>query len=608
MFHFLLPTAYSLVACAFLVVQPGCHADEPSRKEDPSKPAGKTPAKQKAKVSSRRVPNFVLPDSTGKQVALSDYSDAELLVLVFLGTKCPIANAYVPELLDLQKRYKDRNVQIIGINANPSDNAETIDRHMKEFKIDFPVLIDSEQLAMDLTKAQRTPETLVLDRRRIIRYRGRIDDRVGYDHKRDKARRSDLEEAIKEVLAGKNVSVAEAEVEGCLITRRVSGKDASKITYAKDVAPILQNRCVDCHHPGTAAPFSLLAYEDARDWAAMIKENIVERRMPPWIADPRHGKFSNDLRMTKEEVDTIVAWIDHGTPLGEKKDLPRPRAYTEGWLIGKPDIVFKMPNEYTVQASGTVEYQYFVTPTNFKEDTWVQAAEAHPSNRAVVHHIIAFMREKGGRDIHNLPLLGGFAPGEEPMILPKGVGFKVPAGAEIVWQIHYTPTGKEEKDRSELGLILCKESPERALKGSGAFNTKFSIPPGANNHRVVSKAVFKDDVELMTLMPHMHLRGKDFRYTALYPDGRKEILLNVPDYDFNWQHTYRFARPVPLPRGTTLECIAHFDNSAANPANPDSTKTVSWGDQTWEEMMIGWYSLVDTPKPNSDKLQEKPTK
>ena len=540
---------------------------------------------------------------------LSDFSDAEVVVLAFIGTKCPIANAYVPELLDLQKRYIDRKVQIVGINANPSDNTEIIVRHIKDFKIEFTVLIDGEQLAMDLTKAQRTPETLVLDRRRTIRYRGRIDDRVGYDRKRDKARRSDLEEAIKEVLAEKNVSVAETEVEGCLITRHVSAKDASKITYAKDVAPILQNRCVDCHHPGTAAPFSLPAYEDARDWAAMIKENVVERRMPPWIADPRHGKFSNDLRMTKEEVDTVVAWIDHGTPLGDKKDLPKPREYTEGWLIGKPDIVFKMPNEYTVQATGTVEYQYFVTPTNFKEDTWVQAAEAHPSNRAVVHHIIAFMREKGVRETHNIPLLGGFAPGEEPMILPPGVGFKVPAGAEIVWQIHYTPTGKEEKDRSELGLILCKEPPERPLKGYWRFQHRnSSIPPGANNHRVVSKAVFKDDVELMTLMPHMHLRGKDFRYTALYPDGRKEILLNVPDYDFNWQHTYRFAKPVPLPKGTTLECVAHFDNSADNPANPDSTKTVSWGDQTWEEMMIGWYSLVDAPKTNSDKSKEKPTK
>jgi len=565
---------------------------EPAKTKQPDTAA--TPVKKdKQKVTARRVPNFVLPDATGKQVALADFSDANLVVLVFMGTKCPIANAYVPDLIDLQKRYRDRQVRVIGINSNQSDSAETIAKHLKEFRIDFPVLVDQEQLVVDLTGAQRTPDALVLDRRRRIRYRGRIDDRVGYDYKREKAHRSDLEEAIKELLTGKNVSVAETETEGCLISRGAKLKDRGEITYAKHVAPILQNRCAVCHHPGTAAPFALLTYEDALDWSAMIKEVVVQRRMPPWNPDPRHGNFSNDLRLTKEQIDTLVAWIDRGTPLGDKKDLPQPRQYSNGWLIGTPDIVFKMPKEYTVKASGAVEYQYFVTPTNFKEDVWVQAAEARPGNRAVVHHIIPFIREKGSRDIENLPILAGFAPGEEPMVLPKGVGFKIPAGAEIVWQVHYTPTGKVEKDCSEVGLILCKERPKRPLGGGGAFNMTFSIPAGAANHRAVSRAQFSKDVELLSLMPHMHYRGKDFRYTAHYPDGRQEILLSVPDYDFNWQHSYRFAKPIPIPKGTTIECVAHFDNSADNPANPDPTKLVRWGDQTWEEMMIGWYFYVD---------------
>jgi Leucine-rich repeat (LRR) protein len=529
-------------------------------------------------------------------VALADYCEADFVVVVFLGTKCPIANAYIPELNDLQKRYRDRKVQVLGVNSNPSDSPQDIARHVKEFKIDFPVLIDGRQVVLDLTGARRTPEALLLDRRRAIRYRGRIDDRVGYDFQREKARRSDLEEALKQLLDGKEVAVAQTDVEGCLVTRRASLK-AGDITYARHVAPILQERCAGCHHPGTAAPFSLLTYDDARDWSEMIREVVVQRRMPPWRADPRYGKFRNDLHLSPDQIDTLVAWIDRGTPFGDKKDLPQPRQFADGWINGKPDIVLKMPREYTVQATGTVEYQYFVTPTNFTEDVWVQASEARPGNRKVVHHIIAFIREKGMTGRTRLPHAAGFAPGEEPLSLPAGVGMRIPAGAEIVWQVHYTPTGKVETDRSELGLILCKERPERAYKVNGAFNTGFSIPPGAGNHRVVSKVTFANDVELLTLMPHMHLRGKDFRYTATYPDGRKEILLNVPNYDFNWQHLYLFAKPLPLPKGTTVECVAHFDNSAANPANPDPSKTVRWGDQTWEEMMIGWYSYMEAARP-----------
>ena len=258
-----------------------------------------------------------------------------------------------------------------------------------------------------------------------------------------------------------------------------------------------------------------------------------------------------------------------------------------------------MPREYTVPASGTVEYQYFITPTNFEQDMWVQASEARPGNWSVVHHIIAFIREKGSTQTRLLPSVAGFAPGEEPTIFPVGVGFKVPAGAEIVWQVHYTPTGKVETDCSEVGLIFCKETPSRPIRGGGAINFRFNISPGDGNHRVVSSTRFAKDVELLTLMPHMHLRGKDFRFTANYPDGTSEILLNVPNYDFNWQHRYRFAKPLRIPQGTTIECVAHFDNSPDNPACPDPTKTVRWGDQTWEEMMIGFYTSVDAEKPKT---------
>jgi peroxiredoxin len=585
---------------------------------DEKKPADTVTEEKQTKLAAqteeestigRHIPNFVLPDTAGRQVALADFDENKFVVAVFMGTECPIGNAYVPNLAELRKRYADKGVQFIGINSNLSDSASSVAKHAKEYKIAFPVLVDKDQAIADLFEAKRTPEVFVLDGQRNIRYRGRIDDRFGYLYKRAESRRQELEEALKELLAGKDVSVPETEAVGCLITRRERLKDKGQITYAKHVSRIFQNRCADCHHSGTAAPFSLTSYESARDWSEMIKETVVQRRMPPWNADPRYGHFSNDLRMTTDEIDRVVSWIDDGAPLGDKNDLPEPREFADGWTIGKPDAVFKMPREYTVQATGTVRYQYFVTKTNFEEDMWVQAAEAKPGNRKVVHHIIVFHRDPKSRRSRNLPAIVGTAPGEEPMVWPKGIGYKVPAGSELVWQVHYTPTGKVEKDRSEVGLIFCKEPSQRVAKDKAAINFTFRIPADEHNHKVVSKTSFYRDAELLSLMPHMHLRGKDFQYKAHYPDGSSEILLNVPSYDFNWQHRYRFAKPFPIPKGTRIECIAHFDNSADNPANPDPKKSVRWGDQTWEEMMIGFINYVDAPasKPDDKPKDAKPT-
>jgi peroxiredoxin len=563
--------------------------------------ASVTKPKAADSVLGRRIPDFVLPDSAGKPTAFSDFNEAKHVVVVFLGTQCPIGNAYVPVLNELQAQYRDQGVQVVAINSNLADNAEAVAKHVKEFSVGFPVLVDERQIVADIFGARRTPEVFVLDRRRNIRYVGRIDDRFGYTYKRATARRSDLEEAVKELVAGDEVSVAETEPAGCIITRKDRLEGKGKITFAKHVSRILQKNCADCHHSGTAAPFSLLKYEDARNWAGMIRETVVERRMPPWSADSRYGHFENDLRMSDEDIDTLISWIDGGMPMGDLKELPEPKQYADGWQMGEPDLILKMPVEYTVPATGTVEYQYFVTPTNFKEDVWVQASEARPGNWNAVHHIIVFVRAKGEKRKQGLPSVGGFAPGEEPKVLPPGVGFKVPAGAELVWQLHYTPTGKVEKDRSEVGIYLCKEKPERQSRGGGAFNFRFNIPPGAEKHRVVSEATFAKDAELLSLMPHMHLRGRDFKYTAKYPNGRSEILLSVPNYDFNWQHRYRFSKPLAMPAGTKLECVAHFDNSIHNPANPDPTKSVRWGDQSWEEMMIGWYASVDAKPSAVDK-------
>jgi hypothetical protein len=385
-------------------------------------------------------------------------------------------------------------------------------------------------------------------------------------------------------------------------------KEKEPITYAKQVSRILQENCQVCHHPGTAAPMSLLTYQHAVNWSATIKEVIQDKRMPPWHADPRHGKFSNDRRLKQEDADTLLAWIDSGMQRGDDKELPAPKTFADGWVIGKPDVVFELPAEQTVQAEGTVPYQYFVTPTNFKEDVWVQAAEARPGNRGVVHHIIVFYRDPKNKERQGGlgdGFIVGTAPGDMPLMLEPGLARKIPAGSDLVWQMHYTPNGKEAKDRSQVGFVFYKgkEPPRSYAQTRGVSNGNFVIPPGDPNHLVESDWVVPRNTLLLSFMPHMHLRGKDFEYRAEYPDGRKEILLSVPRYDFNWQASYRLAEPALLPKGTRIHCTAHFDNSAKNPANPDPKKEVTWGDQTWEEMMIGWVDYI-WEQPEKEAVKE----
>lgn len=563
-----------------------------------------TPAKEVPNnlAVGQQAANFILPDSAGKQIALSDFGEKRTLVLFFMGTHCPISNLYLTELGKLQQQYSKQGFQVIGINSNAGITPAEIAKHTKEYKVVFPVLLDEDQRVADRLGASRTAEVFLLDQQRVVRYHGRVDDRFGYTFKNQKPRRRDLLEAVKELLAGKKVTLAETKPLGCLITHAERLQAATNVTYAKEISRIIQRRCHECHRPGMIGPFSLLTHDDALKWTAMMKEVVLQGRMPPWHADPRYGHWSNNRKMPQQEVDTLIAWIDAGAPFGDKKDLPPKQEYAEGWVIGKPDVVFELPKEVTVPADGVVPYLYFDVPTNFKEDVWIQAAEARPGNMAVVHHILVSYHDKSQRGWRRHGQICGNAPGDPPVILPPGVARKIPAGAILKFQMHYTPTGKVEKDRSQVGLIFYrgKKPPTGFARTRGIMNGKFRIPPGAANHEVKSSFTFRQDIKLLRLMPHMHLRGKDFLYRATYPDGKSEILLSVPRYDFNWQNAYRFATPKRIPSGTRIDCLAHFDNSADNPANPDATKQVRWGDQTWQEMMIGWVSFtLDEPPPPS---------
>ncbi len=368
-----------------------------------------------------------------------------------------------------------------------------------------------------------------------------------------------------------------------------SNKAAKDVTFSKDVAPIFNAKCAECHRAGEVAPFSTLSYKEVRPWAKSIKEKVVDKTMPPWHADPNHGSFKNDRSLTKAEIDTIVAWVEQGAQEGNPKDLPPAPKFYDGWTIGKPDQTFSTP-EQTFVESGVEKYRYLQVATEFKEDKWIQAAEIRSTGRAAVHHVIVFVNAPGTTGTEDGSLLAGVAPGEQPAIFPLGFGKKIPAGSKLTFQLHYTPNGKDTKDISTLGVIFAKETPKHEIKTRPVMNVRLAIPAGAGNHQVESAYTFKEDIHITSFMPHMHLRGKDFVFQAVAADGTTKILLNVPKYDFNWQTYYVPTSPVAIAKGTKIHCIAHFDNSKNNKYNPDPTKEVKWGDQTWEEMMIGWVS------------------
>jgi hypothetical protein len=384
-----------------------------------------------------------------------------------------------------------------------------------------------------------------------------------------------------------------------------SGGSAATPTFSKDIAPIFYKNCANCHRPGEIAPMSLMTYKEVRPWAKAIREKVATREMPPWHADPKYGTWSNDRRMSQKEVDTILAWIDGGAKEGDPKDLPPTPQFASGWQIGEPDIIFHMPVEYTVPAEGAVSYQYFTVPTNFKEDRYIQAMEARAGDLSVVHHIVIYVREPQQKRRTKLDLgeglLGALSPGMTPFMAKPGTAKLIKAGSQLVFQMHYTPSGKVTKDRSYVGMIFAKKPVDKVITTTAAFDMKFAIPPGASNHEVKAYYEFEEDTEIVSFSPHMHVRGKDFLYRAIYPDGRSEVLLSVPSYDFNWQVYYYPVKPLPMPKGTKIEAIAHFDNSTKNPLNPDPARTIVFGEQTWDEMMNGFFDIATTvdnsPKP-----------
>ena len=406
-------------------------------------------------------------------------------------------------------------------------------------------------------------------------------------------------------------------------------------TFHKDVEPILQRHCQGCHHPGDIAPMPLLTYEQSRPWAKAIRAAVVEKKMPPWFAHAPRGTFLNDPSLTPAEIETLTSWADSGAIEGDPQDAPPPREFSTGWHIGTPDAVIQIPKPFQVPARGAVPYQYIIVPTNFTEDKWVRAVEVHPSNRKVVHHIIAsstppsatgartggaggfftsdiekqrLARLKPGEEPPQFSagregeLLQVFVPGGLPPELEPGQAKLIKAGSTIMFQLHYTTIGTPQEDQTSVGFIFAKEPPRERVKGILVYNTHFTIPAGMSGQMIGARAEVLHDMKMVSMLPHMHVRGKDFQFRAIYPSGESEVLLGVPNYDFNWQINYYLATPKFLPKGTVIECTGHYDNSPNNPYNPDATNDVHYGEQTWEEMLNGFMEVAIEPSTETPEL------
>ena len=365
-------------------------------------------------------PDFSLKDIHRRPRSLESFKDNKALVVVFVDTECPLANLYLPTTIALSKEYSSKGVRFLAINSSRQDSFVSVSAHAQEHQVPFPVLKDFDQAVADDFGARRTPEVFLLDANRVIRYHGRIDDQYAVGVRRDQPTRRDLKEALDELLSGRPISLARTEVSGCLIERSPKPNRASDLTYSKHVAPIIQSRCQECHRPGEIGPFPLLTFDDVNRRTARIREAVLEQRMPPWHADPRYGKFANDRRLTEEQRDILLAWIDAGAPRGDDKDLPPQRTFVNGWKIGEPDRIFTMNTEYKVKSTGVLDYQRFLVDPGLKEDVWVQSAECRPGNRKVVHHILVYIMAPGRRDPYDIDgtaaTLVGWAPGDMPAI------------------------------------------------------------------------------------------------------------------------------------------------------------------------------------------------
>jgi len=542
-----------------------------------------------------KVDEFYVKDIRSVTRSLSELGDKRVLVFVFTTTQCPIVRKSIPKLVELSQGYDGSDVSFVSVNVGLDDTIRDMAAQAIDQSIPFLMVKDYDLSVAKALGVSRVPECVVVDQAKRIRYRGRMDDQYRLGGTKPKESRQDLKLAIDEVLAGKDVTVAETTVDGCSLTFPSVKAKSQQLTFHRDVAGIVFKNCSNCHHTGTAAPFSLVTYDDVMSNAEMIREVVRDERMPPWYAHRSHGRFQNDASLSESEKGTLLAWLDSDRAEGNSADSPKAPEFVESkWRIGEPDLVITMLEEHTVPASGFVPYQYAVLPKVFFQETWVEAFEIRPENPSVVHHCnMAYVTTKGASDE---TFITGYVPGGQPMDLGRfgnGVAYRIPAGSGLGLQIHYTTIGKEQKCRIQVGLRFPKGKIKKQLHHFVLDPRGWTIPPYDGAFQIRSKHTLERDADLLGMFTHMHVRGRDMTFYALTADSR-ECLLQIPNYNFEWQLGYEIASGTKiLPKGTAIEAVAHFDNSIYNPYNPDPKVPVRYGPQTVDEMFNGFVFYVD---------------
>ena len=548
--------------------------------------------------SNDHVENFKLLDHKGTSHELYYLSDAKAVVFMVQGNGCPIVRNSLPRFKEIRDQYQAQGVEFLLINSNLQDNRDSIAKEAESFAIDFPILVDGTQLIGEALDFVRTGEIFVVDPKTWkVAYQGPINDRLDYEIQRPEAKHHYLTDALDSMLEGKAVELASVDAVGCLINLpgEKNKKAHTQISYSENIGPILRDNCVTCHRDGGIGPFAMTDYNIVRGFSPMIREVIRTKRMPPWHADPHFGEFSNDRSLSRQEIQDIVHWVEAGSPRGEGPDpLAENDAVWPEWALGEPDLIVDIPAT-EVPASGIVDYQYPLVDNPMTEGKWVRANEIIPGDRSALHHVITMFGKpnpdpKARRKFSPMGGLGGYVPGAVANELPEGTGTYLPADTTLSFQMHYTAYGKPTTDESKLGLYFYEEKPEHKLGGRFIMNGDIRIPANTKAHTEYKSFTFEKDTLLYSMLPHSHFRGIASDFVATYPDGTTEMLLSVPDYDFNWQTSYEFKEPRFMPAGTTILHSTTWDNSAQNPANPDPNQVVTWGEQSFQEMLFA--SLV----------------
>lgn len=578
--------------------------------------AGPAASSGSGEIVGMRVDDFQLVDHRGAAHELYYYSNAPAIVLMTQGNGCPIVRNAIPALREVRDAYAGQGVKFFLLNSNLQDNQQSIAKEVAEFGFDMTVLVDQYQLVGESLGVTRTAEIFVIDTADMtVAYHGPVDDRLNYQTQKAAANHEYLADALDAVIAGENVAIANVDAPGCLINfpERDRRDEHASISYHDTIVPLLEDRCVACHTEGGIAPWAMSSYEMVQGFAPMIREVIRTDRMPPWNADPNVGHFLRDKSLQAEEIKTLVHWIEAGAPRGDGPDpLKEPREPIPDWPLGEPDVIVDIP-AFDVPATGVVEYQRPVIANPLTEPRWLRASTVKVGEGQAVHHVLTGLLDawpENGLSNESRwgASVGGYAVGAESYISRENIGTYIPVGGAIGLQMHYTPFGKAVTDRSQIGLYFYDEPPELVQRNATILDVAIQIPPETGRHEEVAYLEFPKDALLYYAFPHAHYRGQSSTLTIRYPDGSEELLLSLPRYDFNWQRSYEFVDPIDIPAGSKLIARYTYDNSARNPANPDPTREVFWGDQSSEEMLYTnlsyrWKDETrENPKPHYDEI------